>query len=71
MGIRFLEDRNDQITDLDLLFLGVLRVVKGMLNHSVKRQGLHRLDRIVSRHALEVVVEEPLDLDPQSLDIGA
>ena len=71
MGIWLLEDRDDQIANLDFLLLRALGVVQGVLDHTVKCQRLQRFDRIVSGHGLEVFIEISLDLGAQSIDVGA
>jgi len=71
MGIGFLEDRHDEITDLDLVLLRILRVVHGVLDDTMKCQRLHRFDHVVPGHALEIFIEEPLDLGAKSVDVGS
>ena len=70
VGVGLLEDRGEQIADLDLVLLGARGVVHRVLQDAVEREGLERVDRVVARHALEVLFEELLELDAQALHVG-
>ena len=71
MGVRLLKNRDDQVADLDLLLFRTIRMVHGVLDHTMKREGLHCFNRVVTRHRFEVFIEESLDLGAQSVDVGA
>jgi len=69
VGIGLLEERNQQIPDLDLILLGARSVVDRVLQHPVKGQGLARLDDLVAGDLLEVFAEEALEIALEGVDM--
>ena len=70
MGVGLLKKCDDQVRDLDFLFLSAIGMVQGVLDHAMEGECLHRFDRIFPGNGFEVFVEEALDLYSQSLDVG-
>ena len=69
--VRLLEDRGEQVARLDLVLLGVLGVGDRGLQDPVERERLARLDRLVTRLLLHVLLEEPVELALQPPQVSA
>ena len=71
VGVGLLQDGRQQITRVRFLLLGALHVMERMLHHAMEGEGLALLERPVAGLALQVLLEEALELALQGLHVGA
>ena len=71
LRVGLLEDGGHEIARVDLLALGVLCVRERALDHAVERERLAGLDRLLTRLAGDLVVEETRELALELPDVRA
>ena len=66
--VGLVKERHQHVSGLDLVLLGALGVVVGVLQHAVEGQRLASLDLFVAGHPLEILFEETLELLLEAID---